>query len=228
MRIADIFTSINGEVNISHQGSVCIFIRLAGCNCVCRYCDTQKYQDLTSGKDMTIDEVINTVRGMPKTGRITITGGEPMLQRQELRELVESLDNMGYEISIETNGSIELPWEEYWGVHSWVIDYKCSSSGMMDRMKRINFESAGYNDIIKFVIATRKDFYDALEMIRSLENVNNGNQIGIPMYAFSPMFIKNEMGVNGQELLSWILRDDLLPTLKTILNIQIHKIINVA
>ena len=91
MRIHSIFKSINGEVNKYHQGSICIFIRLAGCSLRCKYCDTVQAQSPDSGKEMNIDEIINEVVKFKNCYRITITGGEPLLQEAELEELVDRL-----------------------------------------------------------------------------------------------------------------------------------------
>jgi len=144
MRIHSIFKSINGEVNKYHQGSICIFIRLAGCSLRCKYCDTVQAQSPDSGKEMNIDEIINEVVKFKNCYRVTITGGEPLLQEAELEELVNRL-SMEYDISIETNGAHQI--KKVWPV-SWVVDYKCSSSGMKKKMLLKNYQLVGTHDII--------------------------------------------------------------------------------
>jgi len=60
MKISEIFFSIQGES--SYAGLPCIFIRLAGCNLKCAYCDTAYAQDLDSGYDMSIDDILHEVK----------------------------------------------------------------------------------------------------------------------------------------------------------------------
>lgn len=217
MRIHSIFKSINGEVNKYHQGSICIFIRLAGCSLRCKYCDTVQAQSPDSGKEMNIDEIINEVVKFKNCYRVTITGGEPLLQEAELGELVSRL-SMVYDISIETNGAhlIKKSWTA-----SWVVDYKCSSSGMKKKMLLKNYRLVGVHDIIKFVIANKQDFEDAVYLI------DRGASID-PIYAFSPMFKDGKPVVAIDELLKWIEEEEALEYLRIVINVQIHKFLNVA
>ena len=217
MRIHSIFKSINGEVNKYHQGSICIFIRLAGCSLRCKYCDTIQAQSPDSGKEMNIDEIINEVVKFKNCYRITITGGEPLLQEAELEELVNRL-SMEYDISIETNGA--HPIKKSWPV-SWVVDYKCSSSGMKKKMLLKNYKVVGTHDIIKFVIGDKQDFEDAVYLI------DRGASID-PVYAFSPMFKDGKPVVEINELLKWIEEEEALEYLRIVINVQIHKFLNIA
>lgn len=107
MKIHSIFPSIDGEVNLYHQGRLAVFIRFSGCNCRCFYCDTKYAWDINSGAEMTVEEVMRAVRkfGIKK---VTITGGEPLLRQDELFELTRKLYRDNYEVSIETNGSLPL------------------------------------------------------------------------------------------------------------------------
>lgn len=227
MKINSIFRSINGEVNLFHQGSVCTFIRLAGCNCRCKYCDTVYAQKKTSGIEMSIEQIIEKVREL-HCHNITITGGEPLVQQKELKLLVDQLSKEA-NISIETNGSIEIPYLWSAKVDSWVIDYKCSSSGMKHLMKDSNFARARIDsirartrDFIKFVIANRQDFRDAVLLIKRMKKVRDVYTL---VWAFSPMFVGNEMAC--QSLLDWIATEKELEGLNIVVNVQIHKLINV-
>jgi 7-carboxy-7-deazaguanine synthase len=217
MLIHSIFKSINGEVNKYHQGSICIFIRLAGCSLRCNYCDTIQAQSFDSGKEMSIDEIISEVVKFESCQKVTITGGEPLLQQAELEKLVEQLSTV-YDISIETNGAHLIKRE--WPV-SWVVDYKCSSSGMKKTMLLKNYELVGIHDIIKFVIADEKDFKDAVNLIDSDISYN-------PIFAFSPMFNDGKPAVDINRLLDWIEKEETLNNLNIVINVQIHKFLNVA
>ena len=217
MRIHSIFKSINGEINKYHQGSICIFIRLAQCSLRCKYCDTVQAQSPDSGKEMNIDEIINEVVKFKNCYRITITGGEPLLQEAELEELVDRL-SMEYDISIETNGAHQI--KKVWPV-SWVVDYKCSSSGMKKKMLLKNYQLVGTHDIIKFVIANRQDFKDAVYLIDRSASID-------PIYAFSPMFKDGKPVVAIDELLKWIEEEEALEYLRIVINVQIHKFLSVA
>jgi 7-carboxy-7-deazaguanine synthase len=217
MLIHSIFKSINGEVNKYHQGSICIFIRLAGCSLRCAYCDTAQAQSFDSGKEMSIDEIINEIAKFKGCENITITGGEPLLQETELEKLVKKL-SIGYDISIETNGAHLINKE--WMV-SWVVDYKCSSSGMKKTMLLKNYKLVGFNDIIKFVIADEQDFKDAVDLIDSGISYDS-------IFAFSPMFNDGKPSVDINRLLDWIEKEETLDNLNIVINVQIHKFLNVA
>ena len=163
IKINEIFTSIDGEINRYGQGGLTTFIRFAGCNLRCSYCDTKQAQAMNAGDDMTIDEIIKQVE-VPK---VTITGGEPLCQKDELIELINSLCFTGVKVTVETNGSLKIPFEEVSPFYvGWVIDYKFEYS---DQMVFYNFRNAGENDWTKFVIDSEKQYFDALEILRLVE-----------------------------------------------------------
>ena len=180
-------------------------------------CDTIQAQSPDSGKEMNIDEIINEVVKFKNCYRITITGGEPLLQEAELEELVNRL-SMEYDISIETNGA--HPIKKSWPV-SWVVDYKCSSSGMKKKMLLKNYKVVGTHDIIKFVIGDKQDFEDAVYLISRGASID-------PVYAFSPMFKDGKPVVEINELLKWIEEEEALEYLRIVINVQIHKFLNIA
>ena len=163
IKINEIFTSIDGEVNRFGQGGLTTFIRLAGCNLRCSYCDTKQAQAMNTGDDMTIDQIIKQVE-VPK---VTITGGEPLCQKDELIELINSLCFAGTRVTIETNGSMKIPYNciTHPDLVGWVIDYKFEYS---DLMIFSNFYNAGKNDWIKFVLNSNSDYRLAVEIIKAL------------------------------------------------------------
>ena len=105
--IVEIFNSVQGEG--AHTGVPSIFIRFGGCNLSCVWCDT----DFSVYERKTISEIM-TILSQWTTKRIIYTGGEPAMQK--LRPLSDELHSKGYNIAIETNGTIEL--EE--GVVDWI------------------------------------------------------------------------------------------------------------
>ena len=210
MRIFSIFNSIEGEVcGVGRQGQFSTFIRLAGCNLRCNYCDTSYAQSKDSGKEMSIEQIVKEV---VKIGckKITITGGEPLLQGEELKVLIKELWFSKYYMSIETNGSFP-PSIKF--LASWVMDYKLSSSGMNKYMKEENFFSLGSNDFVKFVIQNELDYTEA-KRVRLLLRKGGCDA----PFAFSPihgMF-------DPAELIDWMKRDRLFDV---IINLQLHKYI---
>ena len=105
--IVEIFNSVQGEGY--HTGTPSIFIRFGGCNLQCSWCDT----DFSKFDNKTIPEIME-ILGQWRTKRVIYTGGEPALQK--LRPLSDELHSHGYNIAIETNGTIKL--EE--GLVDWI------------------------------------------------------------------------------------------------------------
>ncbi len=161
MKVIERFISIHGEGPTARALSV--FIRFAGCNLRCAWCDTSYAWDTTQGyEELTAAEIADYIKS---TGlwHVTITGGEPLLQPGLIGLLSRLAD---YEIHIETNGAI--PTEQFRigkNIH-FVIDYKLPDSGMEDRMHLPNLASARANDAYKFVIASDRDLDRAIEIIR--------------------------------------------------------------
>lgn len=100
--INEMFQSIQGEGPL--MGSMCMFIRTAGCNCMCEWCDT-KYS-WNNWVEVPVGEIVNSVE-RSNIKRIVITGGEPTIQMGELEELVTRLRKNGCHVSLETNGIID-------------------------------------------------------------------------------------------------------------------------
>jgi organic radical activating enzyme len=102
MRVCEIFESWQGEFPC---GLVCLFIRLQGCNQRCEYCDTPQAQDPKGGVEMSLQDVAQKIIDSNRRN-IVVTGGEPMLQWEELWKLMRSFV-YGYNWYIETNGTID-------------------------------------------------------------------------------------------------------------------------
>ena len=132
MRVYEIFKSIQGET--SYAGTPFIFIRTTGCNLRCRWCDTTYAYD--EGEDYSIDEIVR-ILGKYDCRNVVITGGEPLLQ-EDTPLLAEYLVKNGYNVFVETNGSINVS-----GLHPDVIkilDIKCPGSGMAENIEWDNIK----------------------------------------------------------------------------------------
>ncbi len=205
LNIYETFSSIQGES--THAGRLCFFIRLAGCNLRCSYCDTRKAQSSSSGKPRTLDEL---VRAAEQSGLrlVEITGGEPMLQ-PAVTELCRRLLERGFEVLMETNGSVELAAVPR-GVRR-IIDWKTPFSGEAEKMLDSNFLNLRPGDEIKFVIAGRNDYNAALDVIRRFRIAEHATIL------FAPVFGE----IEPRTLVEWMLAD----RVPARLNLQLHKVI---
>lgn len=211
MRVYSIFRSISGEVDRFHQGVFTTFIRTAGCNLRCKYCDTPYAQDLNAGKEMGVEEIVERVSQL-KCPKVTITGGEPLLQ-PDFFSLTKALALKGVLISVETNGScLTSPL----AVDSWVVDYKLTNSGMKSEMDEKAFLSLRASDFVKFVVGSWEDCIEAVYVRKELESRGCGAK-----FAFSPL--------HGELHPKWLIRYlDCLDQFDAIVNLQIHKYIGLV
>lgn len=180
-RVAEKFVSINGEG--SRAGELAVFIRLAGCNLRCAYCDTAwAWEAACPGEDLTAAEILRYIRA---TGirNVTLTGGEPLMSPGVL-ELVQSITAAdGLSLEIETNGSIDIaPLAALPDRPLFTLDYKLPASGMESRMHRPSFAFLGAQDVVKFVCSDLADMARAVEVIDELE------LLGRVQIYFSPVF----------------------------------------
>lgn len=200
MRITEIFFSIQGES--SHVGRPCTFVRLTGCNLRCVWCDSE--YTFTGGVRMTVDEVMEKVREYG-CNLVEVTGGEPLLQKESF-ELIRRLCDDGYEVLIETSGSIDTtPVDER---AKLILDLKCPGSGEVDRNLWENLARLRPSDEIKFVIGSREDYEWAREVVQE-------RQLGRWTVLFSPVYGELDL----KSMAEWILEDRLSVRLQT----QLHK-----
>ncbi len=153
MKISEIFYSLSGEG--THAGVPTVFVRLTGCNLRCTFCDTQ--YALEGGEELTTDEVLSRIAGWILGRWVMITGGEPLLQSDELATFVSELKQRDRLVEIETNGSIDPPkyWFEY--VDCWSVDVKCPSSGSYGSFRERWLKKMRKRDQLKFVVGTQED-----------------------------------------------------------------------
>lgn len=165
MKVSEIFYSIEGEgIEIGRPE---IFVRLSGCNLRCAWCDT-KYA-WKNGKEMSIEEMIEEIKKYPCKS-VSITGGEPLLQKKEVLELVRKLKNLGYWIQINTNGTI-FDEKIFKLVDLISMDCKCPSSKMKSNMEVLKKTKEKFNSKtqFKFIISDRKDYEYAKNIVSSLK-----------------------------------------------------------
>jgi 7-carboxy-7-deazaguanine synthase len=163
MKICEIFYSIQGE-GIT-MGIPTTFVRASGCNLECRWCDTAYARD--EGREMTLDQIFVEVEKLG-CGQVCVTGGEPMFQDETVK-LVDLLLEMGYFVTLETNGSISLEKLACSEALMISMDIKCPASGQSEKMDFDNIELLGPTDQLKFVISGREDYDYARKIIKDYE-----------------------------------------------------------
>jgi 7-carboxy-7-deazaguanine synthase len=158
MKIYSIFQSIDGEINLWGQGAQTVFVRTSGCNLFCKFCDTKYALSPDSGQEMSLETIIKQVKNLgPK--KVTITGGEPLLQRNSLLKLMKLLWREGFKISIETNGSLPIIPLWRWNKElCWVVDYKLEFS---EKMNKYAFNNLTEQDFVKIVVRGTNNIIEA-------------------------------------------------------------------
>jgi len=204
LEICELFYSIQGES--SYAGYPCFFVRLAGCNLRCTWCDT-RYAYEGEHQTYAIGRILAELEKYPGV-LVEVTGGEPLLQKG-VYPLFEQLLAAGRTVLLETNGSISL--ENVPAEVVKIMDMKCPASSMHGQMDLDNFRFMSPQDEIKFVICTREDYIWATGIVRTygLHNVTT--------VTFSPVTSM----LAPATLAEWILEDRLPVRLR----LQLHTIL---
>ena len=201
--VNEIFYSIQGEAK--NSGKPTIFIRTAGCPFNCSYCDTE--YAFTDGKQTKISTIISSLKKY-NTKYITVTGGEPLAQKN-INVLLNELLKNSYIVSIETSGLVEI--DNIPEDIEIVMDVKTPSSNESDKNIFKNLKIINNKDVLKFVIGSKEDYEWSKNVL--FEN----NLQSHPNIYFSPVHEK----LKPSSIASWILNDSLNVTLQ----LQIHKYI---
>ena len=219
MHLIELYKSVQGES--SFAGLPCIFVRLAGCNLRCAWCDSE--YTFTGGKPFTEDEIVAQIEALAPCKLIEFTGGEPMLQARELLPLMDRLLAQNYTLMIETSGERPLA-EVPKAVHK-IVDVKCPGAGSAANSFRLeNLVDLTKNDEIKFVITDRADYDFAHDFIRTHTLEEKAGQILLsPAFQKtpSPQRTADNMAIDPRKLVDWMLADGLPARL----SLQIHKFI---
>lgn len=218
MYLIEIYKSVQGES--SFAGRPCIFVRLAGCNLRCSWCDSE--YTFKGGYKLSEDEVVAEVEKLAPVKLVEFTGGEPLLQDRELVPLMERLLASGYELMIETSG--ERPLDRVPVAVHKVVDVKCPGSGEGGSFRMSNLEFLTKGDEVKFVITNRSDYEFARDFIRlhALET-RAGAVLLSPAFSKTPSTARSTENcmLDPRELVEWMLADGV----NARLSLQIHKYI---
>ncbi|KAA0443637.1 MAG: 7-carboxy-7-deazaguanine synthase QueE [Candidatus Thioglobus sp.] len=201
LNINEIFYSLQGEAR--EVGLPTVFVRLTGCPLRCGYCDTE--YAFKGNNLLSIDEIMKQIQQY-NCQLICVTGGEPLAQI-DCHILLDRLIRDGYQVSLETSGSIDIG-----AVNpqvSVVMDVKTPSSNEMAKNLYDNINKLQNKDQMKFVIGSKADFDWSVDILRRYPSE--------AQVLFSPVF---EV-VAAAQLADWILQKQL----NVRLQVQLHKIL---
>lgn len=204
MKITEIFFSLQGETRT--VGIPTVFVRLTGCPLRCGYCDSA--YAFSGGKNIAVDEVIKNIEKY-STKYVTVTGGEPLAQKEECLLLLNKLCDLNYQVSLETSGAIDISMVDPRVVK--VVDVK--TPGSLELSKN-NFQNMGYllsHDQVKFVICDRADYEWSKKIVAQFGLIKRCEVL------FSPSFHQ----LSSRELADWILKDQLPVRFQ----LQLHKVL---
>lgn len=165
---------------------------------------------------MSVQDILNKVR-LIGLSKVTVTGGEPLMQRVDCMHLLEELVLLGYEVSVETSGAYHpLDLIDV----NWVMDWKLKNSGMDKHMRDEHFLALGFKDFVKFVVGDKKDYDEAYFVMKRL--LSKGCRA---RFAFSPVMPSGDymhVGLSIADLVNWMIADKI----DGFVNLQLHKLTN--
>ncbi len=203
LKIYEIFHSLQGET--SRSGLPTVFVRLTGCPLRCSYCDTE--YAFSGGSNMEIADILQKVAEFGAR-YVTVTGGEPLAQKQ-CHDLLKSLCDAGYSVSLETGGAMDIAKVDE--RVSIILDIKTPTSNEEKKNLWSNLTHIKPSDEIKFVLCNRADYEWAKTKLEELKLAEK-----CPVL-FSPSY--HELA--AIELATWVLADKL----QVRMQIQLHKIL---
>ena len=208
LRITEIFFSLQGET--SRIGLPTVFVRLTGCPLRCSYCDTA--YAFSGGQSTTLAEILKQV-AQYNPQYVTVTGGEPLAQRNCLA-LLTVLCDQGYQVSLETGGALDISAVDERVMR--VVDIKTPASGEVDKNRWENLEYLTQHDEIKFVLCDESDYNWARGILTQHKLAEKCTVL------FSPA----QGSLSAMHLADWVLRD----RLPVRFQLQLHKMLwdNVA
>ena len=203
LKVNEIFHSIQGESR--HAGRPCVFVRLTGCNLRCTWCDTT--YAFEEGIDLSVRFGLERIAPYA-TRYVLITGGEPLVQ-EGATDLIGELCDRGYEVAVETGGSLDISSVDRRAM--LVMDLKCPGSGMSQKNRWENMALLKPTDEVKFVLADRADYDWARDAIARHRLSDRCGVLLSPVHG----------ALQPRSLAEWILAD----RLPVRLQLQIHKYI---
>lgn len=204
LRVIEIYASVQGESTF--VGVPCVFVRLAGCNLRCTWCDSE--YTFTGGTHVALDDILEQVA---KTGipLVELTGGEPLVHRNAI-PLMQALVDRGHTVLLETSGSRDIG--EVPGAVHVILDLKPPDSGEVAANLWSNIPKLKPKDEVKFVIASRRDFEWARDRVRELHLDRVAGAV-----LFSPVW----GAIEPKDLVAWILE----AALPVRFQLQVHKVV---
>ena len=204
MRVTETFVSLQGEG--LRQGMPCMFVRFAGCNLHCAWCDTRYSLNDSQGVEMTPEEIMQAVleSGMRY---VCITGGEPLLQKEDLVPLLAAMHEADVLVDIETNGTV--PFDDVQLFASVCMDVKCPTSGEMSDLSLL--DQLRPTDSVKFVIGDEADYLYMVEVLAAHPHLS------------APVCITPVFGTDVQ----WLIETIISEKLPVRFQLQLHKAVNI-
>lgn len=215
MKVVEKFISINGEGR--RAGELAVFVRFKGCNLNCSYCDTRWANEADCPFEEESPEDIYNYIKESRVKNVTLTGGEPLLQKDMDALLATLLKDEELRVEIETNGAVSLEKFKDLALRAegrlvFTMDYKLPSSGCEEKMLMDNFGLLAAGDTVKFVSGSRNDLEKALQIIRKYD-LDQRCQV-----YFSPVF----GNIEPAEIVEFMAENKLNDVR---LQIQMHKVI---
>ncbi len=219
MHLIELYKSVQGES--SFAGLPCIFVRFAGCNLRCAWCDSE--YTFTGGKPFTQAEVLAQIEALAPCKLVEFTGGEPMLHAKELLPLMDVLLSQGYTLMIETSGERPLAGVPK-AVHK-IVDVKCPGAGAAaNSFNMANLDALTANDEVKFVLTDRRDYEFAKAFMAEHDLRRRvGGILLSPVFSNSPSPLRtvDNATLDPRKLVEWMMEDGV----DARLSLQIHKFI---
>jgi 7-carboxy-7-deazaguanine synthase len=203
LQVSEIFYSLQGESR--SVGFPTVFVRLTGCPLRCGYCDTA--YAFKGGEPLEIPEILERV-GDFGARYVTVTGGEPLAQRECLA-LLTALCDRDMEVSLETGGMLDISRVDSRVIR--VMDLKTPGSGACEHNRYANIESLGLRDQVKFVICDEADYQWAKAQLEAHGLTERCEVL------FSPCHGRQDPAA----LAEWVLRD----RLPVRFQLQLHRLL---
>jgi 7-carboxy-7-deazaguanine synthase len=204
LTVNEIFHSIQGES--SYAGLPCVFVRLTACDLRCSWCDTA--YAYSEGRKRDVDDVLAEVASYG-CRLVEVTGGEPLLQ-PDVYPLMRHLLDAGHDVLLETAGHVSLERVPAGVVR--IMDVKCPGSCESEKTDWDNLSRLGVRDEVKFVIADRRDYEFASDVVKRHDLASH-----VANVLFSPVYGQ----MSPADLAAWVLAD----SLPVRLQLQVHKLI---
>lgn len=203
LKVHEIFYSLQGES--SRIGLPTVFVRLTGCPLRCGYCDTA--YAFQGGENLTQEEIVAQVASYG-TRYVTVTGGEPLAQKECL-PLLHKLCDAGFDVSLETSGAMDICNVD--PRVSVILDIKTPGSGEVEKNLWGNLDLLKQKDEVKFVLCDRNDYDWARQVLQERAVAAKCGVLFSPVYST----------LNPTELADWVLQDKLPVRMQ----VQLHKIL---